>query len=76
MKNAVLRAYELVPEAYQQKFCRLVKTPRQTFVEFARDKANLFDKWCATNKVDTFEQLKELILLEEFKNCLAEKITV
>jgi len=63
MKNAVLRAYELVPEAYRQKFRSLVKTPRQTFVEFA-------------NKVDTFEQLKELILLEEFKNCLAEKIVV
>ncbi len=76
MKNAVLRAYELVPEAYRQKFRSLVKTPRQTFVEFARDKANLFEKWCAANKVDTFEQLKELILLEEFKNSLAEKIVV
>ncbi len=76
MKNAVLRAYELVPEAYRQKFRSLVKTPSQTFVEFARDKANLFDKWCAANKVDTFEQLKDLILLEEFKNCLVEKIVV
>ncbi len=76
MKNAVLRAYELVPEAYRQKFRSLVKTPSKTFVEFARDKANLFDKWCAANKVDTFEQLKELILLEEFKNCLTEKIVV
>ncbi len=75
MKNVVLRAYELVPEAYRQKFRSLVKTPSKTFVEFARDKANLFDKWCAANKVDTFEQLKELILLE-FKNCLAEKIVV
>ncbi len=73
MKNAVLRAYELVPEAYRQKFRNLVKTPSQTFTEFARDKANLFDRWCAANKVDTLEQLKELILLEEFKNCLSEK---
>lgn len=43
MKNAVLRAYELVPVAYRQKFRNLVKTPNQTFVEFARDKVNLFD---------------------------------
>lgn len=76
MKNAVLRAYELVPEAYRQKFRSHVKTSSQTFVEFARDKANLFEKWCAANKVVTFEQLKELILLEEFKNCLPEKIVV
>ncbi len=45
MKNAVLRAYELVPEAYRQKLRNLVKTPSQTFTEFARDKANLFDRW-------------------------------
>ncbi|XDV49410.1 hypothetical protein PO909_018663 [Leuciscus waleckii] len=76
MKNAVLRAYELVPEAYRQKFRNHVKTPSQTYVEFARDKASLFEKWCAANKIVTFEQLKELILLEEFKNCLPEKIVV
>lgn len=76
MKNAVLHAYELVPEAYWQKFRNLVKTPNQTFVEFAREKANLFDKWCAVNKVNTFDLLKELILLEECKNCLTEKIVV
>lgn len=76
MKNAILLTYELVPEAFRQKFRNHVNTPGQTFVEFARDKANLFDKWCATSKVVTFEQLKELILLEEFKNCLPEKIMV
>lgn len=75
MKNAVLHAYELVPEVYRQKFRSLVKTPSQMFVEFARDKANLFHKWCAANKVETFEQLKEL-LLDELMNCLPEKIVV
>ncbi len=37
VKAAVLRAYELVPEAYRQKFRRHVKNPSQTFVEFARE---------------------------------------
>lgn len=37
---------------------------------------NLFEKWCAASKVITFEQLKELMLLEEFKNCLPEKIVI
>lgn len=53
-----------------------MKTSSQTFVEFAREKTILFEKWCAANKVSTFEQLKELILVEEFKNCVPEKIVV
>ncbi|KAI2645228.1 Retrovirus-related Pol polyprotein [Labeo rohita] len=76
IKAAVLRAYELVPEAYRQKFRRHVKIPSQTFVEFAREKTTLFEKWCNASKVTTFEQLKELILVEEFKNCISEKIVV
>ncbi|CAI5657199.1 unnamed protein product [Oreochromis niloticus] len=46
VKAAVLRAYELVPEAYRQKFRGLRKTATQTYVEFAREKKTLFDKWC------------------------------
>ncbi len=71
----MLRAYELVPEAYRQKFRRHVKNPSQTFVEFAREKTTLFESGVllADHK---FEQLKELILVEEFKNCVSEKIVV
>lgn len=76
VKAAVLRAYELVPEAYRQKFRKHVKNPSQTFVEFAREKTTLFEKWCTASKITTLEQLKELILVEEFKNCISEKIVV
>ena len=34
-------AYELVPEAYRQKFCSSIKQKGQTYVEFARDKETL-----------------------------------
>ncbi len=40
VKAAVLRAYELVPEAYHQRFRNLMKTAKQTYVEFAREKKN------------------------------------
>lgn len=76
VKSAILRAYELVPEAYRQKFRTCKKTSSQTFVEFARDKGTLFDKWCAANKVNDFDLLRELVLLEEFKNCLPGKVVV
>ena len=75
VKTAVLSAYELVPEAYRQKF-RNHKKANQTFIEFAREKGNLFDKWCASCKVGDYNALRELILLEEFKKCLPERIVV
>ena len=38
VKTAVLNAYELMPEAYRQKFRESRKSSNQTYVEFARDK--------------------------------------
>lgn len=76
VKTAVLRAYELVPEAYRQKFRGYGKSDKHTFLEFARDKRNMLEKWCAASKVNTFEGLQELILLEDFKNCLPESLVV
>ncbi|KAK0135637.1 hypothetical protein N1851_028500 [Merluccius polli] len=76
VKATVLRAYELVPEAYRQKFRSREKSANQTHVEFAREKTVLLDKWCSACKVTTFDQLRELILLEEFKKCLPERVVV
>jgi len=73
VKVSVLRVYELVPEAYRQKFRNLRKT-NETYVEFAREKESMFDRWCVSMKVKTFEELRELIILEEFKNCLPERV--
>ncbi|KAF7711489.1 hypothetical protein HF521_000500, partial [Silurus meridionalis] len=47
----------------------------QTYVEFAREKTTLLDKWCSASGVRNFNQLK-LILLEEFKSCLHEQLVV
>lgn len=76
VKLAILRAYELVPEAYRQKFRGHKKNSSQTFVEFSREKALLFDRWCSATKTDDFNSLRELILLEEFKGCLSERVVV
>ncbi|XP_035851648.1 uncharacterized protein LOC118493913 [Sander lucioperca] len=76
LKKTVLQAYELVPEAYRQKFRNSEKTANQTYVEFVRDKSVLFDKWCQACNVKTMAEIRELILLEEFKKCLPERIVV
>lgn len=63
VKAAVLSAYELVPEAYRQKYRKLRKQGNQTYVEFAREKKNLFDRWCSSTGATDFEKLKQLILM-------------
>ena len=77
VKTAILKAYELVPEAYRQKFRSYTKYDNQTFVEFARDKEDLFDQWLRSQKINSvFENLRQLILLEEFKQSVGETLRV
>ena len=52
VRQAILKAYELVPEAYRQKFRNCKKQESQTYVEFAREKEALFDRWCSAKQVD------------------------
>ena len=50
VKEVILKAYELVPEAYRQKFRNCRKEHEQTHVEFARTKEQLFDRWCSSKE--------------------------
>ena len=71
VKELILKAYELVPEAYRQKFRDCRKEPNQTHVEFARTKEQLFGRWCSSKKVGSdHEKLRQLMLVEEFKWCI------
>ena len=74
MKASILRAYDLIPEAYRKKFRILRKADGQTNVEFAREKEMCFDKWCSSQTVTEFEKLRHLMLLEEFKNCMRDEV--
>ena len=68
VKEAVLLAYELVPEAYRQKFQGYRRSSGQTHVEFQREKEILFDRWVRSLKVDlTYESPREVVLMEELK---------
>ena len=75
VKNAILKAYELVPEAYRQKFRNYRKQESQTHVEFAHEKEVYFDRWWNSREVGTdFEKLRQVILIEEFKRCVRDDI--
>ncbi|XP_039548082.1 uncharacterized protein LOC120493504 isoform X2 [Pimephales promelas] len=73
VKTAILRAYELVPEHYRQRFRTTNKGMSQTYVEFAREKGILFDRWIKACRVTDYNSLRELLLIEEFKNCVPER---
>ena len=76
VRDSILHAYELVPEAYRQKFRNARKLEQRTFVEFAFEKERLFDRWCTAQNVQTREDLRQLVLLEDFKNCLPESVAM
>ena len=71
VKELILKAYELVPEAYRQKFRNCRKENDKTHVEFARTKKELFDKLCSSKKIGSdYPKLRQLMLVEEFKRCI------
>ena len=74
LKKTVLAAYQLVPEAYRQKFRSCKKQESQTYVKFTRQKELLFDKLCHSKKVSDFKDLKQLMLVEEFQRCVGEDV--
>lgn len=74
MKSAVLKAYEMVPEAYHQLFRNGRKDNKQSYLEFSRDLLNNFSRWRTALGVDTFEDLCDLVVLEQFKNAVTSRI--
>ena len=75
VKDAVLKAYELVPEAYRQLFRNWKKGVKQTHVDFERELDIHFDRWCSASSVVSFEELRNLVVLEQFKQSLPNYIS-
>ena len=68
VKEAILKAYELVPEAYRQKFRNYLKYDSKTHVEFARKKENLFNRWCHSKEIgQDFKKLNKWFYLKSLK---------
>ena len=75
VKELILKGYELVPEAYRQKFRNCKKDSNQAHVEFARNKEQLFDRWRCSKKIDqNNDKLRQLMLVEEFKRCIRSDV--
>ncbi|XP_068206236.1 uncharacterized protein [Palaemon carinicauda] len=76
VKSMILKAYDLVVEAYHIKFRNDNKHPSKSFVEFARVKENQFDDWIKSHQVVSFASLREMLFLEEFKKSCRKELRV
>ncbi|XP_068245891.1 uncharacterized protein [Palaemon carinicauda] len=65
-KTAILDAYSVTAEGYRQIFRQTLKNQAQTYLEFFTLKLKQFNKWIDKEQITTLEQLKNLIVLEEF----------
>lgn len=75
VKEAILKAYELVPEAYRLKFRTWKLQDRQSHVEFAREMTLHFERWRNAAGANNYESLCDLMALERFKNSVSENVS-
>ena len=76
VKKAILDSYSISPEGYRQAFRSLSKPPTQTYTEFASEKLRAFKRWLKSANTNTFDELINLMVLEEFKRKVPYSIMV
>ena len=70
VKSTILRAYNVTPDSYRQQFRNHKKRFDQTFTEFVQKLKRLFKKWLDATETKTFDELINLLVLEQFKSTL------
>ena len=68
LRDKLKDMFKLQPEAYASKIKEAIPTAKQSYAEFAAYLRLQFDRWLFSKKVDNFDKLKELILLDKFQN--------
>ncbi len=75
VKDSIKLAYQLTSEAYRQRFRELKKEAAESYCDFVSRSAKAFDLWHVSESVGgDFEKLRELIILEDFKNKLPSNV--
>ncbi|KAK9508100.1 hypothetical protein O3M35_007837 [Rhynocoris fuscipes] len=72
--QSVLTAYECVPEKYRQLFRKRKKNSNESYPQFVAEKRQIFRRWYQSSKVNSFEKLEDLILLEDFYDGLLTEV--
>lgn len=76
VKIAVLKKYQLGSEAYREKFRTSYKQPDERFQEWGTRVGQYFDRWLEINNVNTFEGLREFMIIEQLSDMLSPDLQV
>ena len=75
LKEALLRACELIAEVDRQKFRSYLKSEKETFSDHAYNLNVLFTKWLTgLNCFSNLDRLKQILLLERFFDAVPENL--
>ncbi|XP_078248425.1 uncharacterized protein LOC144588834 [Pogona vitticeps] len=69
-KKLVFARHGINAEQLRQRFRSLTKKPEQTFTQVGAQLVRLLEKWLSQEGTETFQQLKDLIALEQFYSVL------
>ena len=70
VKNCVLKAYERVPQYYNEKFRNFVKLVNDSYTDFYQNLSMWYERWLKSLNITNFDDLREMILLEQYLNCV------
>jgi len=70
----LLKRYKLTPEKFRQLFFRHTKGTDATWYDFAYEVRNYFEQWIGGLKIETFENLCDLIITEQIKRKVPAEI--
>lgn len=73
VKEILLKRFKLTAEKFRQLFSQQRKSPEGTWKDFYFELRTYFEGWLKELKVDTYEKLKDLMIVDQIKKrCSAE----
>ncbi|GBN54508.1 hypothetical protein AVEN_98496-1 [Araneus ventricosus] len=67
VKSLLLKRYKLTAEKFRQLFSKHCKSPTATWKDFEYKVRNYFHGWISGLDISTFDQLKEIIIVDQIK---------
>ena len=74
VKLKLLEGYNLGPESYRKTFKQMDRIPNDNFKDFAVKIEEVFSKWLKGVDCNSFDQLKQILLLEKFYSSIPKEL--
>src|SRR5271156_2394080 len=74
VKQKLLEGFYLGPENYRKEFNRMERNYKENFKDYAVHLNDIFNKWLQGLKCESFEEIKQLLLLEKFYSSVPKEL--